>query len=285
VVAARTLSTTVRGSGEPATMTTASAASSTASAASPPVGSRRVRIAWRLRRCVNVGSSRSRQSTTQDAGRRADGGRELDCRVAEHASRVEQVHIGYAGDGRRSERSHEARRVGIGRASSLGHRGGELETTSLVRQHASSQAAPKRAQEVGSGVGAMLAGPVTKQLVGLGERVGEERPRIVGDALAELQRPGDRHDPWQQRLEQAAPKHRILGAREQRGHEPGARELVETTSRFERRDESEQVDLAARHHLSMRRAQRGERAAGGGGAAELSPLGSKRAEDVGCLSG
>jgi len=95
------------GVGAPATTTTASAARTTASAARPPVGSRRVRMRWRLRRCFNVRSRRCRKANAEFTRRCARRRRKLGRRVPEYAARVEEVHIGYAGGGRECELARE----------------------------------------------------------------------------------------------------------------------------------------------------------------------------------
>jgi hypothetical protein len=102
--------------------------------------------------------------------------------------------------------------------------------------------AAKRVEQVGRGVSATLTCPGDEQLDGLGERVGEEAPRVVGDARAELELPCDRHDPWEQRLEQAAPNERVACASEKFGNELGSLQLVEATARFERRHDPVEIE-------------------------------------------
>ena len=124
----------------------------TASAARPPVGSRRVRIAWRLRRCVNVGSGRRDESTTQDTARHAGGV----ARARSPSSRARSARRGGPHRLRRRRRAAASARTRSSRPSSA------ASTRHGRRRRARGDAPCPRASAVAAGSAARRAGPARR---------------------------------------------------------------------------------------------------------------------------
>ena len=92
-------------------------------------------------------------------------------------------------------------------------------------------------QEVGCGVGAVLAAPLGDQLEERGDEVGQEAPRIITPAPAPVESTSDTDEARQERLEQCSGDAWILGGQlQQRGDQLGPLELAQARIRLEQDD-------------------------------------------------
>ena len=92
-------------------------------------------------------------------------------------------------------------------------------------------------QEVGCGVGAVLAAPLGDQLEERGDEVGQEARRIITPAPAPVESTSDTDEAGQERLEQCPGDARILGGQlQQGGDQLSPFELAQARVRLEQAD-------------------------------------------------
>ena len=274
----RTTSGLVRTAAVPTTI--ASAARSTARAASPVVGRRRVISAEGYGCLGQKGGRHCGQAALDRPARDPEGVGQLRGGHAEDASGVDELGVGDARGRRLAQRRGELGEVVHPLRTEAIGQSGQLAAPLLVGQHPPSHPAPQGAEQIRARIGTALSRPVAEELGRLREPIGEEGAGVVGDPLAEPELPRDRDDSRDERLQEAAPHHRIAGVLEQDLEDPRSLELAQSAHRLQGEDEVPEVPDPGRDFLGSCSEKGVEGAPRCRGPAEAGPFGSKLGEHV-----